>query len=252
LPPHLYPDTRYDKWGNPYLLNGFRLRGELFYDESVQKVLAPVLDQFTDLVKYPRTWHLPWSNPTKDDRVLSDDIISQWVGTEVVITEKMDGENTTMYRDCIHARSVDYSPHESRNWVRNLHSRIGYLIPVGMRICGENLWAKHSIGYDKLESYFLVFSIWEGTKCLSWEETKLWCALLDLALVPVLYQGPFNISYRLLKEIDPTRQEGYVIRPAGEFHLRDFPRVVGKYVRKDHVQTHGHWMRSAFTRNGLA
>jgi hypothetical protein len=40
LPEHLYPDQEYDKWGNPVLQNGQRLRGDLFWDESVQKVLG--------------------------------------------------------------------------------------------------------------------------------------------------------------------------------------------------------------------
>ena len=50
VPPHLYADQPYDKWGNPVLANGQRLKGELFFDESVQKVLSggKVLDLFTD------------------------------------------------------------------------------------------------------------------------------------------------------------------------------------------------------------
>ena len=49
-------------------------------------------------VKYPRTYHLPWSEGrTDDDKVLSDD--SQFIGKYVVVTEKMDGENTTIYSD---------------------------------------------------------------------------------------------------------------------------------------------------------
>ena len=73
MPPHLYRDQPYDKWGNPVLPNGTRLRGELFDDASVQKVLAPVLALFTDRVKYPRTYHLPWSpGLTDDDRKLDD------------------------------------------------------------------------------------------------------------------------------------------------------------------------------------
>lgn len=40
LPEHLYDDFDYDKWGNPILPNSTRLRGELFYDESVQKVVC--------------------------------------------------------------------------------------------------------------------------------------------------------------------------------------------------------------------
>ena len=43
LPPHLYGDQEYDKWANPILPNGQRLKGELFHDASVQKIMAPVL-----------------------------------------------------------------------------------------------------------------------------------------------------------------------------------------------------------------
>lgn len=37
IPPQLYDDQIYDKWGNPIKSNGERLIGELFFDESVQK-----------------------------------------------------------------------------------------------------------------------------------------------------------------------------------------------------------------------
>lgn len=48
--------------------------------------------------KYPRTPHLPWSpGATKDDvRCINTEIFT---GKRVVITEKMDGENTTLYSD---------------------------------------------------------------------------------------------------------------------------------------------------------
>ena len=103
LPSHFYDDQVYDKWGNPILENGTRLRGELFNDESVQKILSigGFLQSFTSLVKYPRTYHLPWSHGrTKDDRGFDD--MSSFIGKEVVVTIKMDGEQTTMYKDHIH------------------------------------------------------------------------------------------------------------------------------------------------------
>ena len=82
------------------------MRGELFGDESVQKILDSVLCEFTTRVKYPRTWHLPWSpGATADDRVL--DSVSHFYGREIVVTTKMDGECTTMYSDFLHARSID-------------------------------------------------------------------------------------------------------------------------------------------------
>ena len=65
-------------------------------------------------VKYPRTAHLPWSpGATADD--IYQGKLSSFEGKYVVVTEKMDGENTTLYRDYMHARSVDSRFHPSRN-----------------------------------------------------------------------------------------------------------------------------------------
>jgi len=251
LPPHLYPDERYDKWGNVILPNGQRLKGELFEDESVQKVLRPVLHLFTNRVKYPRTWHLPWSESVNpDDRTLDIATVQSWEGQEVVITEKMDGECTTMYRDYIHARSVDYNAHVSRDYIKALHARIAHEIPDEWRICGENLWAKHSIGYSNLPGYFLVFSIWDGLTCLTWDETQEYAAMLGLPTVPVLERGVWSQSLDM-PAVDRDTREGYVVRPRDAFTLSQFRLRVGKYVRRNHVQTHGHWMRSHFEQNGL-
>src|SRR5687767_9709788 len=40
LPEHLYADQPYTKWGDPILSDGRRMRGELFWDQGVQKVLG--------------------------------------------------------------------------------------------------------------------------------------------------------------------------------------------------------------------
>jgi hypothetical protein len=246
LPPHLYGDERYDKWGNILLPNGSRLRGELFYDGSVQKILAAggVLALFTERVRYPRTYHLPWSpGVTDDDRILTD--LSAFEGQEVVVTVKMDGEQTTMYTDYIHSRSLEWRGHPSRSWVAHLHGQIGWKIPQGWRVCGENLYAKHSIEYRRLPTYFLLFSIWnEGNVCLSWAETLEWTALLDLQTVPVLYQGIWDEA--VIRDLHtPTyngdEMEGYVVRLADAFPYGAFRRSVGKYVRAGHDRTRPHW-----------
>ena len=70
LPEDMYLDHVYDKWGNVILENGTRTKGPLFYDESVQKVLRQHPDfgsLFVEYVKYPRTYHLPWSPGATDD-----------------------------------------------------------------------------------------------------------------------------------------------------------------------------------------
>lgn len=257
LPPHLYRDQEYDKWGNPVLANGTRLKGDLFFDESVQKVLgeAGVLSLFTNHVKFPRTYHLPWSpGLTKDDRQMPGE--DPFKGQRVVATVKMDGENTSIYRDGIHARSLIYEPHPSRNWPKILAGRISHDIPEGWRVCGENLWAEHSIPYKNLEDFFLVFSIWnEKNVCLSWEDTLEWCSLLGLKTVPVLYEG-LGDRHHLERLYTPTYRgdacEGYVVRLKESFPYSAYRTAVGKYVRANHVTTHGHWMRQMVKPNKLA
>jgi hypothetical protein len=255
IPRHFYPDERYDKWGNIILPNGQRTKGELFTDESVQKILrlGGVLHEFTDYVKYPRTLHLPWSpGATADDRVHSD--LSQFVGEDVVVTEKMDGENTSFYRDHYHARSIDATSHPSQSWARALHAKICWEIPAGWRVCGENLYARHSIQYDSLMSYFLVFSVWnDRNRCLSWSETLDWCARLRLKPVPILYQGPWDgPTIRSFDSMAESDHEGYVVRVAREFGFAEFRLVVGKFVRRGHVQTSHGWRRQAIVPNRLA
>lgn len=257
LPLHLYPDQIYDKWGNPILTSGLRVRGELFEDASVHKVLSPVLHLFTDRVKYPRTYHLPWSPAvTKDDRMLSPHVVAGW-NWEVVVTEKMDGENTSFYRDGLHARSLDYEPHPSRNIIKAIHGSIAHNIPEDWRICCENVTAKHSIKYTNLKSYCHVFSIWDGCRCLNWDDTVTFAGVLGLQVVPVIYRGLFDGTYATLTgkqwadRLDFNKQEGYVVRPTDDFQLREFPTKVGKYVRKGHIQTHGHWMRQKIEFNDL-
>lgn len=255
LPEHLYTDMEWDKWANPVMPDGTRLRGELFEDESVQKVLAPVLHLFERIrVKYPRTFHLPNSPGVgKDDRVIPD--VSVFHGKRVVITEKVDGENTTMYRDGMHARSLTCEPHPSRDRVKAIHGAIAHEIPEGWRVCGENMFAQHSIHYTGLAGYFLGFSIWNAmNECLSWEDTVEWFALLELPIVPVIYVGPWEGQPRQIytSHRDGHEMEGYVVRMADSFPYRDFRRSVAKYVRASHVQTHGGWMRQAVVPNELS
>ena len=256
LPSHLYADQRYDKWGNPILPNGTRLRGDLFFDESVQKVLAEgqVLNLFMHHVKFPRTYHLPWSpGMTKDDRVMTEK--DPFAGEQVVVTVKLDGENTTMYSDRVHARKVEYDPHPSRNWVKALHARIAHDIPEGWRVCGENLWAEHSIGYNNLIDFFLVFQVWNDKNvCLSWEETKEYAALLGFKTVPVIYEGPGDKKYiekLFQKEYDGDPMEGYVVRRVGSFPYSNYRYFVGKYVRAGHNVNNHNWKHQRVKQNKL-
>lgn len=266
VPEHFYldADLTYSKWGDIIQPDGRRLPGPLFWDESVQKVLGhdrAILDSYQLRVKYPRTLHVPWSPGRSDDDKIHTGV-GQWAGIEVVVTEKFDGENMTVYPDgYTHARSVDSGSHPSRSWATSYASRWQYELAPGMRVVGENLYAVHSITYTELPTLFLVHSIWDGATCLSWDATVEWCELLDVAPVRVLWRGVLptdpgdaervlDVAWRSNRL--ETVSEGYVIRPAAGYALAEFSRVVGKYVRAEHVSSDRHWRHRPVRPNGLA
>lgn len=203
-------------------------------------------------IRYPRTLHLEWSEHlTTDDKIQTD--LSYFEGKDIIITEKMDGENTTMYNSTIHARSLDSGHHPSRNYVKGIWGNIRHLIPDNFRICGENMYAEHSIFYDNLEDYFLVFSIWENDICLNWNDTEEYCKLFNLHTVPILYEGKFdkNLLENFHTTLDTTRQEGFVMRLKSSFKYSEFSKCVVKWVRKNHITTDEHWMTKPVVKNKL-
>ena len=207
-------------------------------------------------VKYPRTHHLPWSMGRSDDDIVTSALESLTALKDIVVTEKLDGENTTLYSDYMHARSIDSQNHASRNWVKNFHAQIKFNIPDNLRLCGENVYAKHSIKYDGLESYFYLFAVYDGEICLSWDETVEWAQLLGLYTVPVLYRGPWSeekvkACYTKISKLSGV-QEGYVVRNAQAFKYTDFADNVAKFVRSDHVQAGAvHWRSAEIIPNKL-
>jgi len=206
-----------------------------------------------NLYKYPRTPHMPFSKgATKDDRVLTD--MKHFIGKQIVITEKMDGENTTIYSNYYHARSLSSKHQKYHSYLlSNILPQIQYLLPENIHICGEYLYAKHSIFYENLPSYFLVFSIWNDKECFSWEETKEYCKKWNLIHVPELYIGTYDEKKvkEIAENVITKGGEGIVIRTVDSFSYDDFSLHVAKYVREGHVQTDKHWSLQAITTNKL-
>jgi len=208
--------------------------------------------------KYPKTFHFSWSKPDPHGNDRVHDNTDHFVGKEVVVTEKLDGENTSMYSDKIHARSIDSGYHPSRTWVKALHASIRMNIPQEFRICGENMQAKHAIYYDGLPSYFFVFGVFNHKNvCLSWDETVDFSDALQLPTVPVLYRGIWDekkvqACFTGKSVFGNSEQEGYVVRVADSFHYDDFTYSVSKFVRQGHVAGDSeHWSKTGYKPNKL-
>ncbi len=202
--------------------------------------------------KYPRTPHLPWSKgATSDDKTLGG--VHHFMSKHVVVTEKMDGENTSLYSDgYIHARSIDGRNHFSRNWIKSDWAAKHFNLTPGFRILGENLYAKHSIHYVNLQSFFYMFGVADSSSIKDWDTVEKLSKLFNYPTPNILYDGIFDESvlYNITKSLSEN-VEGYVIRVKNQFNIDQFETSVAKYVRANHVQTDKHWMHSELVKNLL-
>ena len=221
-------------------------------------------------MKYPRTYHLPYSpGATSDDKISND--VSGLIGEEIVILEKLDGENCNFVKDGVYARShASFTISPWSREVRMMHSMIKNDLYDNISLFGENMEGIHSIEYLDLESYFYLFNIREEGRWYSWDEMLEIAYLLDLKTVPVFWRGIVNSELELKKLVeqftkgesklggvnplksseiveDNQRQkviEGVVIRTTKSFYDEDFSNNVLKWVRKDHVTTDKFWAKN--------
>jgi hypothetical protein len=212
-------------------------------------------------LKAPRIYHLPWSEVlNKDDKFIrSTDIFKD---KEVIVTLKFDGENTSLYNDgTFHAKSLDSKAHESRDWLhtwwRERLYTSNYLLLHGrlpdLRLVGENMKGFHTIEYNNLEALFLLHSAWNGTTCLSWEETLNIAFILNIKTPLVLYKGVYNeAAIKELNSLEKYNDDlvgGYVIRNAGEFDYKDSINNVAKFVSSRFEIKGDHWSKGKITFN---
>ncbi|RYG90052.1 hypothetical protein EU803_15675 [Loktanella sp. IMCC34160] len=203
--------------------------------------------------KYGRTFHLPISpGNSSDDKVMSS--LDGLTVEDLIVTEKMDGENTTIHAHGSYARSPDSRYHPSRDWLKAFAAGISHQLSEGERIIGENLYARHSVVYDALPSYFLGFAWIIGDEVQAWDTTLARFEELGIQQVPTIYRGRYRpgLFEDLARKLDLNRQEGFVARIADAFPESEMPNRIGKYVRAGHVQSNIHWMKSELVPNDLA
>lgn len=202
--------------------------------------------------KYPRTLHLPWSKGASNDDKISDDV-SPLIGIDIVITEKLDGSNSSITNKGVYARShSDFSknPWDKQMW--NIWERIKNDLSDGVFLFGENMEGIHSIEYSNLESYFYIFGVRDNNIFVSWDEVEEYSYLLDIPTVPVLFKGVVDTEKELKAMTESFAKsssklggeiEGIVVRNADMFHGDDFSENVMKLVRANHITTDEHWTK---------
>ncbi len=211
-----------------------------------------------ETTKYPRTYHLPFSEGLQnDDRKVDDDWWEHLKDKVLVLTCKLDGENTSIWQNGVYARS--HAVPTTNPWAKNLWEKGGIYDQVkgwlaeDEGIYGENMYGVHSIVYDKLPCYFHMFAARNNERWYSWKEVEELASILGLITVPVLeirkFDSPTDLEESILKHMKNGSKygdtiEGVVVRNLESFPLNEFSKNVVKYVRKNHVQTDEHWKKN--------
>ena len=194
---------------------------------------------------------------------LSSKEVKQLLGGQVVVEEKMDGANTGIIRHKkgFHLQKrgslVGQSEHAQfqyfHNWANYQNYEKLMNVPVGYTIYGELLYAVHSIYYDSLPDYFLVFDVWDKRKdkFLNTDAKLEFCDKYGFIHTPIIAEGKFNLTD--LYDMIPNESsygdtcEGIVIK---RYNKKGYTR--GKIVKPEFIKVMEEslqWTRSALKVN---
>lgn len=222
-----------------------------------------------DFFRFPHTPHIAWlgNGMPRDDKVLSPQESDKLLSYEVVVEEKLDGANlgiSVSTEGDVRAQNRGQflqlpmkGQFEKLNfWLKSRSDALFDLLGNDLILFGEWCAARHSLNYDHLPDWLLIFDVYDKKSRQFWStarRNKL-AAQLDLPVVPRLLGGQVTLNF--LKELlhsQPSafRQgtlEGVVIRKESAQWLESR----AKLVRPDFVQAIGdHWSKRRIDWNHL-
>lgn len=223
----------------------------------------------TVFFRFPRTPHLAWlsSRLPRDDKVLGPDDATALLEGKVVVEEKLDGANlgVSLGEDgmlrfqnrgqYLHPPFVGQFQRLGSWIAAHEYALRSHLLP-GLIVFGEWCAARHSVAYDRLPDWWVVFDVYDLAE-QRFFSTALRDALaerLGLAVVRAVSRGHTTLA-DLTKRLsaEPSRYragpiEGFVIRKESP----DWLLARAKLVHPEFVQgIDEHWRRRRIEWNRL-
>jgi ATP-dependent RNA circularization protein (DNA/RNA ligase family) len=219
--------------------------------------------------RFPRTPHLAWLGDAvpRGDKLLSVSEARDLLAADVAVEEKLDGANLgisvgTDEKLRAQNRGQYVSPTalgQFKNLTRwmDLHEYpLADALGTNLILFGEWCAARHSLHYDNLPDWFLVFDVFDRSVSRFWSTSRrngLACKL-GLSVVPTLLHGRTSLQTlkslleSTLSQFGRGPVEGIVIRK----ETRDWLMMRAKLVRAEFVQEIGeHWRQRPIEWNQL-
>lgn len=222
-----------------------------------------------ELFRFPHTPHLAWlgDGEPRNDKLLSPIEAGELLAGDVVVEEKLDGANlgfsvafdgTVLAQNRGHYLMAPYTGQFTRlrSWIPAHEEKLVIALGADLIAFGEWCAARHSLTYDRLPDWWLLFDVYDRTEQQFWsiQRRNQWARDLGISTVPTLELGKFTLSSleQILQEgrsrFSTGPLEGVVVRSENEGWLKSR----AKLVRADFTQQiESHWRTRALEWNGL-
>ena len=224
----------------------------------------------SDFFRFPHTPHLAWmgEGSPRDDKVMTPSEVRDLLSGKVVVEEKLDGANlgfslgtdgTVRMQNRGHYLRPPFQGQFARldAWLTHHEEALFDGLGEHLILFGEWCAARHSLAYDKLPDWLLVFDVYDRIAKRFWSTPRRneLASRIRLGTVPALDEGHTTMpKLKTLVESGASHYrrgplEGVVIRAENPEWLE----ARAKLVRPDFIQHMGdHWRSRALVWNQLA
>lgn len=223
----------------------------------------------SNFFRFPHTPHLAWLGKglPRDDKVFSNLEIKKFLAHTLMVEEKLDGANLGVSVDTAgnfrfqnrgQYLQVPYSGQFARLniWLTRRADSLFDALGQDILVFGEWCAARHSLDYDSLPDWWMVFDVYDKSTGRFWssDQRNAWAAEYGFSTVPTLARGRFTLSelVRMVQDASSVYRkgslEGIVLRTSGA----EWTEARAKLVRADFVQSIGeHWRNRPLVWNQL-
>lgn len=226
--------------------------------------------------RFPHTPHLAWlgEGNRRNDKVLSPSEVEALLSRPLIVEEKMDGANIGISISVFGELQVQnrgqylMEPYEGQfeklnHWLPPRFDHLFDALGTDLILFGEWCASRHSILYDHLPDWFLVFDVYDlqAKRFFSVQRRDKLSRKLDLRIVPQLNKGRFSMpQLKALLETSSSHyhdgpMEGIVLRAEDGLWLTNraklvsaqFTQSISEHWRKRPIQWNRlDWKRSQY------
>jgi ATP-dependent RNA circularization protein (DNA/RNA ligase family) len=209
----------------------------------------PAMSEF---FRFPHTPHIAWLalGSPRDDKVLYLEDAETLLAGEVVIEEKLDGANLGFsigLDGSLFAQNRGQyllPPFTGQfaqlgQWLESHQDRLFDALTESLTVFGEWCAARHSLNYDQLPDWWLMFDVYDSEAERFWSTVRRneLAALVGVSVVPCLYQGRVTLA----------QLKGWAFGEASRFRRGDAEGVIVRSEDAMWLQNRAKLVRPNFT-----